>query len=196
MAKRDLEFLYEIGFLRFVDRSWKQFLGPNVANVNEHILRVVWIALYIARSEKVKSEEKILKLALVHDIGESRTGDTNPVTRQYNSQDDKKAVADITEQTVFESDFLKLYEEYKKRQTIEAKIVKDADNLDVDLEIMEQEASGYKRPKLWNKYRDVAGKHLYTKSARDLYLQIKKSDPHDWHLNAPSRFNDVEKWMK
>jgi len=195
-SKRDLEFLYEIGCLRFIDRSWKQFLGPNVANVSEHILRVVWIALYVARLEKVKSEEKIIKLALIHDIGESRTGDTNPITRQYNDQNEKKAIADIVAKTVFESDFVKYYEEYKQRKTIEAKIVKDADNLDIDLETMEQEVMGYKKPKIWEKYGDERGRKLYTKSARALYKKILNSDPHSWHVNAPNRFKESRNWMK
>lgn len=195
-SKRDLEFLYEIGCLRFIDRTWKQFLGPNVANVSEHILRVVWIALYLGRREKIKSEERIIKMALVHDICESRTGDTNPITRQYNDQKETKAVDDIFFKTIFKGDFILIYDEYKKRKSIEAKVVKDADNLDVDLENMEQQVMGYNRPKLWDKYRDNASKHLYTKSARALYLQIKKSNPHDWHINAPNRFEDAEKWMK
>jgi len=194
--KRDIEFLFELGTLRFVERKWSQFLNAGVANVAEHTLRVAWLSFLIAKYESGADLGRIFKLALIHDMTESRTGDTNPVTRQYNIQDDKKAVKDIFTDTFLQEEAESLFKEYKERKSIEAKIVKDADNLDVDLEIIERDAMGIKHPKVWYKYRDVAGANLYTKTARQLYKKIKTSDPHDWHINAPNRFEDVKKWMK
>ena len=80
---RDLEFLNEIGTLRFIKRSWIQFLRSDVASISEHMFRMAWIALVIAKHEKVKDTGKILKMVLVHDITESRTGDPHYVSRQY-----------------------------------------------------------------------------------------------------------------
>lgn len=193
--KRDIELLFELGCLRFVNRSWSQFLNPNVANVSEHIFRVSWLAMMIGYAEKA-NVEKILKMSLIHDLGESRTGDTNPVTREYNDQDEAKAISDIFKNTFLDGEAENLYKEYKSRKTKEAKIVKDADNLEVDLEVVEQEKMGYQKPKIWNKVRDIAGKNLYTKTARDIYKKIRTADCHDWHVNSPNRFKDIEKWMK
>ena len=66
MNKRDIEFLYEIGTLRNMDRAWKAIMATDVASDPEHTFRVVFLALLIARSEGVKNEEKIIKMALVH----------------------------------------------------------------------------------------------------------------------------------
>jgi putative hydrolase of HD superfamily len=80
---RDIEFLYEIGSLRLMDRQWQRFLNGVSANVTEHQYRVMWLALTIAKYEKAKNTERILKMAMVHDITESRTGDTDYIARQY-----------------------------------------------------------------------------------------------------------------
>ena len=42
-----------------------------------HTLRVAWIATIIAKNESNADLAKVVKMALVHDIAESRTGDTH-----------------------------------------------------------------------------------------------------------------------
>lgn len=134
-------------------------------------------------------------MAMIHDVGESRTGDTNPVSREYNRQDEDRAIQDIFKGTFWEKEAIALYREYKERKTMEAKIVKDADNLEVDLETIEQDYKGYHKPAFWDKMRNIKGSHLYTKTARTLYKKIKSADPHDWHVNSPNRFKDIKKWL-
>lgn len=43
--KQDVLFLYEIGAIRFVERTWRQFFQGTVANNAEHMFRVAWTAL-------------------------------------------------------------------------------------------------------------------------------------------------------
>jgi putative hydrolases of HD superfamily len=189
---RDIEFLYEIGSLRFVDRTWKQFFHEQMANNAEHIFRVIWIALVIARHEKVVNEEKIMKMALLHDIGESRTPDTNYLTKIYSSRNEELAVTHMFADTVFQTELLELFKEYEERSSIEAKIVKDADNLDVDLEIQEQVAKGNTMRKVWK--RKAIRDGFYTKTAKKLWDEIKTSDPHLWHLNAHLKYRKERKY--
>jgi putative hydrolase of HD superfamily len=89
--KRDLEFLYEVGSLRFLQRTWKQFLNPDFGNISEHIFRVTWIALILAKHEKARDHEKIIKMALIHDLPESRTGDVHYVHKLYTNHQEEKA---------------------------------------------------------------------------------------------------------
>jgi 5'-deoxynucleotidase YfbR-like HD superfamily hydrolase len=188
--KRDVELLYELGMLRHLPRQWNRFNGVNFANLADHHFRVTWIALVIARYEGDVDTEKILKMAMVHDVAESRTNDVDYITRQYTTRNEDLAVKDIFEGTALNDEFLELLHEYEKRESRESKIVKDADTLDVDFEIQEQEANGVKI-RNWIHYRDhVAKNHLYTKTAKKLYTQINESNPHDWHVNSPrNRFN-------
>ena len=190
MQRRDLEFLYEIASLRFIPRAWIQHLGVPVASTLEHTIRVIYLSLLIAHEEGVKkSDEKIIKMALVHDAVEARTADLAYVHKVYSKQDEKRAASDMFSSTSFGDlhEYLKLYE---KRDSIEAKIVKDADNLDIDLELMELEEQGSKLPpKLRVMRKMVRNKKLYTKTAKKMWDAIQKSDPAAWHLKS-------NKWYK
>lgn len=188
-VKRDLEFLYEIGCLRFLQRNWKQFLNPDFANITEHIFRVTWIALTLAKHEGTTDTAKVMKMALVHDITESRSGDLQYLSRQYSTRNEEKAIEDMLADTALAPDFISVWKEYEKRESLEAKIVKDADNLDVEFELKEQEVSGHELRKLWLPVRrHVVQNHLYTRSAKAMWKAIQESKPHDWHVNAPNRF--------
>lgn len=185
-ASRDAEFLYEIGALRLIPRQWRRFHLPFVQNLTEHHYRVIWLALIIAAREKKGDSEKIMKMALVHDIGESRTGDVDYMARQYVVRNEERAVADMLGDTPLKDEFMKLWHEYEARQSIESKIVKDADNLDVDMEIREHGSMGHTLEKQWAQYRNVVSDNkLYTKSAKQLVKEIRKTDPHDWHIKSP-----------
>jgi putative hydrolases of HD superfamily len=193
--KRDLEFLFEMGTLRFIKRAWVQVLSPEFGNLSEHIFRVAWIAMILAKREKVKNLEKILKMALVHDIAESRTGDVHYISRQYTKRSEELAMKDMLHETSL-PDLEHTWLEYERRECIEAKIVKDADNLDVDMDLLEQEARGSNLRKIFKKHRSQAAfNSLYTKSAREMWKAIQKSNPHDWHLNGRNRFNAGD-WAK
>ena len=188
-TKRDLEFLYEMGSLRFIDRAWKQFLGPSFANLADHHLRVIWLSLILAKMESRKVDlQKIMMMALVHDIAESRTGDVHYISRQYTKRDEAKAIADILKDTVLSQEMSQAWHEYEARESLEAKIVKDADWLDVDLEIQEQKAMGRVHMEAWDDNRTVIAKLFFTQSAKRLWKAIQKSKPHDWYRHARNRF--------
>ncbi|OGE87081.1 MAG: hypothetical protein A3C49_03450 [Candidatus Doudnabacteria bacterium RIFCSPHIGHO2_02_FULL_42_25] len=189
MTNRDIDFLYEIGSLRNVPRGWRQHLGFDVASDLEHTIRLIWIALIISRMEKAGDENKIIKMALVHDVAETRTSDLSYVQKVYVKADESKAADDMFDGTSV-ADYRHIIEEYEKRDSIEAKIVKDADNLDIDLELKEIEELGSKLPGKWATNRKlVRDEKLYTQSAKKLWEQIQSSDPSEWHMKS-------NKWLK
>ena len=198
VGKRDIEFLFEIGSLRFTQRTWKRFLNPDVENLTEHHFRVCWIALLIAKHENIKNTEKILKMALVHDLAESRTGDADYLSRQYVVRNEKLGIEDIFSDTVLQNEFVTLWSEYEKKETIEAKIIKDADNLAVDFEIREQESKGNRIGEGggWKEIRRyIASEKLYTKTAKAIWKSLHTANPHDWHYKGRNRRNQGD-WRK
>jgi putative hydrolases of HD superfamily len=193
---RDVEFLFEIGTMRHIQRTWKQFLNADFANLGEHTLRVTWIAMLIAKHEKVADIGKVAKLALVHDVAESRSVDVHYVSRQFATRHEPEAIAQTLGGTVFEKEFLELWHEVEAKETLESKIVKDADNLDVDLELREQASKGNTiGAKLAPMRKKVGATKLYTKTAKELWKLIQKADPHDWHWNSINRFTAGD-WKK
>lgn len=189
-GRRDVEFLFEMGSLRFMERMWRRFLHDDFANLAEHHFRVFWIAMIIAAHEKGVDTGKIAKLALLHDIAESRTGDVDYLARQYVKRNEELGIQDMLSETSIEKEFYDLFQEYEERQTLESKIVKDADNLDVDFELAEQAAVGSKLKDLKHEMRQtVAQTKLYTKTAKKIYDELQNANPHDWHYNARNRIN-------
>jgi putative hydrolase of HD superfamily len=196
VSTRDVELLYEIGCIRFIERTWVQFLHPDFANLAEHTLRVIWIALLIAKHEGLKDTGKLVKMALVHDLSESRSVDVHYVSRQFATRDEAGAISQTLSQTALEQEFLDLWHEAEKRQTLEAQIVKDADNLDVDLELKEQAARGFTLGTTLQPGRaHVGATKLYTKTAKKIWKLIQTSDPNQWHWNSVNRFNSGD-WKK
>lgn len=185
---RNIELLYEIGSFRYMQRLWKRFLNPDFQNNTEHTFRVAWIALVLAGMEKKGNHEKLLKMALVHDLPESRCGDVDYIARQYTKRDEELGAEDIFAGTDLADEFIGLWKEYEKRECIEAKLVKDADNLDVEFELLEQTARGHR---LLNEWKSMRRKNVYpklfTKSAKELWDTIDVSNPYDWHVKGRNR---------
>ena len=193
---RDLELFYEIGTMRLTTRTWKKFLNHLTENNAEHTLRVIWIALTLARYEKGADLDKVIKIALVHDISEIRGEDVNYVSRQYVERHEKEAAEDTLRDTAWDAEFGALLAEYEKRASLEARIVKDADNLECDIELKEMAAIGSTLPEALRETRKQVGtKKLFTDSARRFWKAIQTSNPHDWHKHAKNRLNSGD-WQK
>lgn len=183
--KQDVNLMFELGTLRYVDRTWRQFLTPDFANLSEHMFRVAWIALILAAREGNTNHEKILKMALVHDVSESRTGDLNGLNKAYATRDESKAIKDILGQTSLADEMTQLWHESEERKTPEAQIVKDADYLDQMMELKEQEARGNTLyPVMKDIWHEIYGKKLFTKTARSMLEDIKTAAPLDWYVKA------------
>ncbi len=188
--KPDINFLFEMGNIRFIERMWRRFLHEDFANVAEHHFRVFWIAMTIAANEKNNGHDidtgKIAKLCMLHDITESRVGEVDYISRQYVERNEELAIKDILNDTSVEAEFFELWAEYEARVSLESQIVKDADNLDVDFELAEQAARGSQLKEKWRPIRrEVAESKIYTKTAQEIFAQLQSSDPHDWHTMSP-----------
>jgi len=192
----DIDFLFEMGNIRFIERMWRRFLHADFENLAEHHFRVFWIAMIIASHEKGADNGKVAKLALIHDIAESRTGDVDYLSRQYVERNEELGIKDILNKTSIRDEFYALWEEYETRETLEAKIVKDADTLDVDFELAEQAANGITLSAIKQPMRQtVADTKMYTATAKKIFEQLKTANPHDWHWETRNRINSGD-WKK
>lgn len=175
---RDIDFLYQLGSLRHVQRSWRQYFGTDVATDLEHTMRVAFIALILAEREGGADDGMILKMALIHDLAESLTGDLTPIQKRYVTIDEKKAVEDMFKGTSL-SGYSKILDRYLERKCLESQIVKDADRIDIDVEIQELIIRGHNMT-TWEKRRKDVEKLFYTKSAQELWKAVQGSDPSNW----------------
>jgi putative hydrolases of HD superfamily len=186
IESRDAEFLYEIGTMRHISRTWHQFGGIGFANVAEHSLRVAMIAMILAESEGADGG-RAMQMALIHDVPETRTGDVNYVSRMYVDRYEGRAMKELAQKTSIQNRLLELWEEFEEQGTLEARIVKDADMLDVDFDLMERAHQGSNIRESLVSTRDRLHQKLYTESARTLYEQLCATNPHAWHLHGTNR---------
>ncbi|MDR0979702.1 MAG: HD domain-containing protein [Candidatus Nomurabacteria bacterium] len=185
--EREVDFLFEIGTLRHVARTWNQFGGLPMANDAEHTFRVAMLAWLLASKEGADTG-KVAKMALIHDLTETRCGDVHYLSRLYTERNEAKATEDQTAGVATQDEMQELATEYEERESLAARIVKDADNLDVELELKEGMARGEDFCRILHEKRVILREKLFTESARELFDAIRAADPNDWHGKASNRF--------
>src|SRR3989344_4984110 len=136
-------FLYELGTLRKVARSHRQTLLTDDLsdNISSHSYRVSVIGWFLAKLEKA-DPYKIVMMCLFHDTSETRTGDQNWVHKKYIQSFDAEVAQDQLSKLTGANELLKLVSEYEKKETLEAKLTKDADLLDQILLLKEYSWQG------------------------------------------------------
>jgi putative hydrolase of HD superfamily len=175
--KNIANFLFEAGMLKRTPRSGFQFLGTGAESVAEHIFRTTYIGYALGQSATGINVDRLIKMCLFHDLPEARTGDLNYVNKKYVTADEKKAVKDLVETLPFGNEIQGLISEYEEGMTEEARLAKDADQLEMILALKEYKDLG-------NKYADewlgFSMKRLQTESAKELARTILETDSSLW----------------
>jgi len=124
----------------------------NVESVAAHSFGVAFIAMMLADRAEARglqvNVERVLRMALLHDVPEVRTGDLpNTIKKYFESSTlriaDEQIAADLlTKVGVPGKRYLELWREYEDRTSLEARLVKAADKLDLLLQAFEYEKGG------------------------------------------------------
>lgn len=177
MLKRIVEFLFETGMLKKTPRTGYRFLGSGGESVADHSFRTAVIGYVLASKEPDIDLKKILLMCLFHDLPEARTGDHNYVHKRYVSADEQAAAADMLRDLEFADQIKALISEFNRSSTLEARLSRDADQLDLILELKGQQDLGNPYAKDWLAF---AVKRLLTENARRLAQEILGADSADW----------------
>lgn len=182
--KKIANFLFEVGILARTPRSGFHFLGTGNQTVAEHINRACYIAYMLALADGTVDLAKVLQMALLHDISETRISDLNYVHQKYVERKETEAHKDITDSVPFGNSMLALITEYEERKSHEAVIVKDADNLEWILSLKEEVDTGNTRALSWI---DSAVKRLKTPKAQAIAKAIMSTNSNDWWFDQKSQ---------
>jgi putative hydrolase of HD superfamily len=185
---RIVEFLFEVGMLKRTPRSGWQFLGTGSESVAEHVYRTTMIAFVLGRLDGAVDADKVLRLALAHDLPEARTGDLNYVNQKYVTADEAGAADDMTRGLPFGEELKELMAEYRDGTSPEAVLVHDADQLEMLLELKEKLDSGCHTADDWTPF---VLRRLRTDTARDLAEKILAGDSASWWFDR-----DSEWWVR
>lgn len=170
-------FLFETGMLQKTPRSGFFFLGSGAQSVADHINRVSYVGFVLAKMNGQADLSKILQMCLFHDLAEARVSDLNYVHQKYNERLETKATNDLAATLPFGDDMKQIVEEYEERKTLEAKLTKDADNIELLLCLKEQSDIGNTRADSW---MPPSLGRLLTEEGKQLAKEILKTDSDNW----------------
>jgi putative hydrolase of HD superfamily len=183
------DFVYEGLFLKNTPRSGYKFLGRGKESVAEHSYGAAFIAYSLGRMSILQGEEvdmeRLLSLALFHDIAEARTGDHNYMNKRYVFSREDLATRDAFLGLPFEEELLSLYKEWKEGASLEARLAKDADQLDMLAELSKIRADGSENAKEWIKYAKM---RLVTKAGKSLSDAILDRHPDSWWFQKKKEY--------
>jgi putative hydrolase of HD superfamily len=186
-AKKMVNFLFETRILKYIPRAGLQYLkGPIKENLAEHTFYVTMIAWILAKMEKV-NEEKVIKMALIHDLAEGRGGDRNLINKIYGGKiNEIKLVEEISrDHELEEFQMRKLIKELFEGKTKEAKIVEDADHLAEMFWEKENLDMGNRKAKRWLDFHLLK---LKTKNAKILGKLLIETDSDEWWLKIVEKY--------
>jgi putative hydrolase of HD superfamily len=180
-------YLNEVGMLNHTPRSGFAFLGTGKQSVAEHIFRTLHVAFILARmSDEPIDETRLLHLVMFHDLPEARTGDHNYVNRKYVIEDLDRVLADGARAWPHGEEIVAAIREFEQGDTPEARLAKDADQLELLLMLKQQADLGNPHANDWiapllARLKTDAGKRLADEilaTRWDEWWFNNKNDPH------------------
>jgi len=176
-------FFFEMGMLKKTPRTGFQFLGSGGESVAEHVFQTIFIGYTLCKLETRADELKVMKMCLVHDLPEARTGDMNYVNKKYVTVDENKAVKELTDTLFFGHDIKAAMEEFNDKTTLESMLAHDADQLALILQLKENGDLGNKYSQEWISF---VLKRLCTETAQNVAQSILKTDSAEWWFTDKS----------
>lgn len=118
--------------------------GGRHESVGEHSWRAALMAYFMKDEFPEADMDKVIRMCLIHDLGEAFTGDIPSFDKTAGDEDKEEAllyqwVRSLPKELAEE--MLALYEEMAVRETLEAKIYKAIDNLEAVIQHNESDLS-------------------------------------------------------
>ena len=166
--------LYYTEILKHLERQgWKQKNIPKVETVASHSWQMAMLALFLLNHTNEQYDfNKIIQLCLIHDLAESIIGDITPKEKSYKNKKiiEQEAMQKISTDTNFPL-LYELFMEYEEKQTKEAKLANDLDQIDMYMQSLAYEKK-YSNQDL-EEFRTSAKTRLITTLAKTIIDNIK-----------------------
>lgn len=173
-----LNFFYESGTLAYIPRSFYFFLNEKHAqSVAEHSFRTAIIGYSLAMLDGKADPNKTMAMCLFHDLSETRISDLNYVHQRYVNKKEIFAIEDLANPLPFGQQIKSVINEYETKLSIESRLAKDADQVELLLTIKELSERGNTKGLGW--FDDII-QRLTTEPAKALAAQILNVDSDHW----------------
>jgi putative hydrolase of HD superfamily len=172
-----LELFLTAGKLKTTKRTgWVQVGIQNPESVSDHSYRVILMALLLGTKEKINTK-KIIQMAIIHDIGEAQIGDLvtygprKNTTPEDKHKLEKQSINELFSKIKDGKRLIKLWNEFEKNKTKEAKLLHDIDRLEIIFTALEYEKAGNSKQKL-DEFWEYTPAKLQTRIGKELYQEL------------------------
>ncbi len=128
----NLKQMYRRGWLR------NQIPSSSCESIADHIFGVTFLTMLLTDHYRLNLDfGKLLRMALIHDIGEIFAGDITPedkISEEQKRAMEKAAITKIFSPLSLEMKYLNIWEEYEKRESPEAKFVHQIDKIEMAIQ--------------------------------------------------------------
>lgn len=148
-----LDFFNTVADLKKIPRKgWKEKVGLlTPESVADHSYNTAVMAMVLSDLKEFDTE-KILRMALLHDMAESVTGDFTPeeISKKDKRKLENNAMQDILSKlpSKLASNYTKIWKEYQNGDSKEAILVHEIDRLEMVLQARKYSSEGYPKEKL------------------------------------------------
>ncbi len=166
------DFFQKVLELKNVPRQgWKEKLGiNNPESVAEHSYSTSVMSMIISDLEGLNSE-KIIKMALLHDLAESIIGDITPdqITKNEKINKENHAMKQILKNlpNKIAEPYFEIWNEYQENSSQEAKLIHDIDKLEMAFQAKFYQNNGISKEKLQT-FFNTAKKKIKNKNLRNI----------------------------
>ncbi|OKH58588.1 phosphodiesterase [Scytonema sp. HK-05] len=136
-----IEAYFEFNHLKHLYRQgWlKHGIEPKYCeSVAEHSFCVALLALFLADEYHLELDRtKVIRMALIHDLGEIYAGDFTPkdaIQPNQKYQLEKQSIVQVLSKLPHGLEWIDLWEEYEKGQSAESQFVRQLDRLEMALQ--------------------------------------------------------------
>lgn len=156
--------------------GWVEKKIKNPESVADHSFRLAVLAMVLADRLNV-DKNKLIKMALVHDLAESLAGDiveerSLKKTKEADTKYEKEntAIKELLSNLNDKKEYYSLWIEYEEQKSKEAKILKQLDKLEMSIQAVEYEHSDNKNLDEWLINSE---KYITNKELKKIFDQLK-----------------------
>jgi putative hydrolase of HD superfamily len=164
MIQEIVDFCKQVGKLKRISRkgwvSWAKVKRPE--SVADHSFRSAILAMCLSDLRGLDAE-KMIRMALLHDVHEALIGDYDYFDKKKIGPDQVKEREEKAIKTIFSvlpetirRKYILLADEYRRQETEDANLVRQIDEIEMIMQALEYEKEGYDKTKLqtfWDNVR-------------------------------------------
>lgn len=177
---KQIEFIKEIDRLKYIKRKTKLFHSNRNENDAEHSWHLAMMTIVLLEHSNEKMDVlKVLKMVLIHDLVEIDAGDTFLFDTKKDHNNSKEEL--IAAQRIFgilpsnqKEEFIKLWQEFEKGETSEARFAKAMDRFEPVLQNLSNKGGTWMEFKIT--YKEVINKVKKIKSGAETIWKYTESN--------------------